>query len=106
MALSTATLPCRKAGCLLVHGDADETIPIADSVTLSNKTGIDLVVVERGNHGMGSVAGDGRFGVGVQKLDGLLNNLFCHCAALGICKERRSQVRVMKGCVKAPSLRL
>ena len=37
---------------------------------------------------------------------GLLNALFCHCAGLGICKERRSEVRVMKGCVKAPSLRL
>jgi len=56
-----AALPAEhKARCLLVHGDADETIPISDSVTLSNETGIDLVVVERGNHGMGSVAGDGR----------------------------------------------
>jgi len=56
-----AALPAeRKAQCLIVHGDADETIPVADSVKLCAATGIELEVIEGGNHGMGSVAADGR----------------------------------------------
>lgn len=56
-----AELPTeRKAQCLLVHGDMDETVPLADSSKLSEETGIALVVIEGGNHGMGAVASDGR----------------------------------------------
>ena len=52
--------PERKARCLLVHGDADETVPLDDSRALSRATGIALEVVEGGSHGLSGIVSDGR----------------------------------------------
>ena len=49
-----------KARCVIVHGTADTTIPIEDSRTLSRETGIQLVEVEGGTHGLGVIVRDGR----------------------------------------------
>ena len=50
----------QKAQCLLIHGDADETVPLDDSRRLADETGIELVVIPGGSHGMSAVARDGR----------------------------------------------
>jgi predicted esterase YcpF (UPF0227 family) len=56
-----ASLPSeRKARCLLVHGLADETVPVQHSRELSEATGIALELVEGGSHGLGSFTRDGR----------------------------------------------
>lgn len=58
---SLAALPAaRRAACLLVHGDADTTVPLADSSDLSKATGIALEVIKDGSHGLGSIVRDGR----------------------------------------------
>ena len=45
---------------LLVHGDADDTIPLADSEAMAAMAGIDLEVIEGGSHGLGAIVADGR----------------------------------------------
>ena len=55
-ALSTET----KARCLIVHGTADATIPVDDSRSLSRETGIRLLEVDGGSHGLGAIVRDGR----------------------------------------------
>ena len=45
---------------LLVHGDADDTIPLADSEAIADDAGIELEVIEGGSHGLGALVADGR----------------------------------------------
>lgn len=45
---------------LLVHGDADSTVPVADSSDLSKATGIALETISGGSHGLSSIVRDGR----------------------------------------------
>lgn len=52
--------PRRRAQMVLVHGSADETVPLADSVALSEATGIPLEVVDGGTHGLSAIVKDGR----------------------------------------------
>ena len=52
--------PSVKRHCLLVHGTADTVVPLADSAALSAATGIELVRIEGGSHGLGSIIRDGR----------------------------------------------
>ena len=55
-----AALPAAaKAQCLLVHGTADETVPIEDSRSLAAATGIRLLEVEGANHGLGEYTASG-----------------------------------------------
>ena len=49
----------RKETIILVHGTNDQTVPIQDSVDLSEETGIKLEVVEGGTHGFAKYARDG-----------------------------------------------
>ena len=64
-----AALPAAaKARCLLVHGSADETVPLDDSRALSAATGIPLEVVDGGSHGLGKIIRDGRLVQYVQRL--------------------------------------
>lgn len=56
-----AALPAhRRETCLLVHGDADSTVPVADSSDLSKATGIALETISGGSHGLSSIVRDGR----------------------------------------------
>jgi allantoin racemase len=56
-----AAMPAdRKARCLLVHGTADETVPVDDSRAIARATGIRLELVEGGSHGLSSIVRDGR----------------------------------------------
>ena len=55
-----AALPAAaKAQCLLVHGTADETVPIEDSRSLAAATGIRLLEVEGADHGLGAYTASG-----------------------------------------------
>lgn len=55
-----AALPCdTKAGCLIVHGTSDTTIPIHTSRALANATGIALLEVDGGSHGLGNFVATG-----------------------------------------------
>ena len=49
-----------KSRCRLVHGTAAGTVPIEDSRALAEATGIQLIEIEGGSHGMGSMVLDGR----------------------------------------------
>ena len=56
-----AALPAeRKSSLLLVHGTADETVPVDDSRALSEATGIALELIDGASHGLGAILGDGR----------------------------------------------
>lgn len=56
-----AALPeATRSRCVLVHGTADDTVGIDDSRALSRRTGIDLVEIEGGSHGMGAMVTEGR----------------------------------------------
>ena len=50
----------QKSRCLLIHGDADDTVPLEDSMKLAEETGIKLEVIEGGTPGMSALARDGR----------------------------------------------
>ena len=66
-----AALPAeRKARMLLVHGTADDVVPIDDSRELSSSTGIGLELIEGGSHGLGSIARDGRLAGFVRRVSG------------------------------------
>ncbi|KAL3892640.1 MAG: hypothetical protein SGPRY_014933 [Prymnesium sp.] len=52
--------PELKARCVIVHGTIDPTVPIEDSRELSRQTGIRLIEVEGGSHGLGVIVQDGR----------------------------------------------
>ena len=55
-----AALPAAaKAQCLIVHGTADATVPVEDSRALAAATGIPLLEVEGGNHGLGDYTASG-----------------------------------------------
>ena len=54
----------RKAQCLLVHGTADDTVPLDDSRAIAQATGIRLECVEGGSHSLTSLVTDGGDGVG------------------------------------------
>ena len=58
----------QKARCLLVHGTADATVPVDDSVSLSSATGIPLELIEGGSHGLGAIVKDGRLVRFVQRV--------------------------------------
>lgn len=56
-----AALPAEhKARILLVHGMADETVPVEDSRALSAATGIKLEEIRYQRHGLGGITRDGR----------------------------------------------
>ena len=56
-----AALPSeRKASLLIVQGTADDTVPVEDSQSLSEATGIALELIEGGSHGLGSIVTNGR----------------------------------------------
>jgi pimeloyl-ACP methyl ester carboxylesterase len=56
-----AALPAPlRAMMLLVHGDADRTVPFSDSSELSVATGIALQAIEGGSHGLSAIVRDGR----------------------------------------------
>ena len=58
-----AALPLAlRARCVLVHGTADTTIPLADSRGLAEATGIRLVEVAGGSHGLGRFTSEGHLG--------------------------------------------
>mmetsp|Transcript_105740 Transcript_105740/g.309297 ORF Transcript_105740/g.309297 Transcript_105740/m.309297 type:complete len:222 (-) Transcript_105740:62-727(-) len=45
---------------LIVHGDADQTVPLEDSQEMARLAGIPLEVVEGGSHGLSAPTADGR----------------------------------------------
>ena len=53
--------PNRKESLIIVHGGADQTVPMADSRALAEATGIRLEIVEGGSHGLGAWTGGGEF---------------------------------------------
>jgi pimeloyl-ACP methyl ester carboxylesterase len=50
----------RKEDLLLIHGSADKTVPAEDSRAISAQTGIRLVMVDGGSHGLSNIVADGR----------------------------------------------
>ena len=51
-----------------MHGTADATVPVDDSVSLSSATGIPLELIEGGSHGLGAIVKDGRLVRFVQRV--------------------------------------
>mmetsp|Transcript_16620 Transcript_16620/g.30102 ORF Transcript_16620/g.30102 Transcript_16620/m.30102 type:complete len:229 (-) Transcript_16620:8-694(-) len=69
---SLAALPdALKRQCIVVHGTADETIPLEDSRALCEATGIRLREVEGGRHGLSTFVSEGQLWITIRGvLDG------------------------------------
>ena len=64
-----AALPAAvKAQCLIVHGTTDNTVPIDDSRALAAATGIALLEVEGGDHGLGEYVTSGGLEASIVRL--------------------------------------
>lgn len=49
-----------KARCLIVHGTRDRVVPLEDSRWLSQRSGIRLMEIQGGSHGLGAMVTEGQ----------------------------------------------